>query len=148
MAFLIEKDGCIYNISVARWLAWENLNTISPVQSPSGQQPKLLVCWNREGLKTGEVERLIGLCSVISDYRLLFQLKFWFGRGAYNHSALWVIFGLLMKHFMVLIALRMKQMSNWGRSEKTSYVFYRLLSMGLWENWNVNWATLHELGLT
>ena len=66
-------------------------------------------CTAGKGLKTGEVECLLGLCSAISDYRLLFQLKFWVGRGAYNHSALWVIFGLLVKHFMVLIALSMKE---------------------------------------
>ena len=64
---------------------------------------------------------------MISDYRLLFQLKFWVGRGAYNHSALWVIVGLLVKHFMDLIALSMKEMKNWGSSGKTFYVFYRFL---------------------
>ena len=75
----------------------------------------------------GEVECLIELCSMISDYRLLFQLKFWVGRGAYNHSALWVTVGLLVKHFMVLISLSMKEMRNWGRSGITTYVFYRLM---------------------
>ena len=64
---------------------------------------------------------------MISDYRLLFQLNFMVGRGAYNHSALWVIVGPLVKHFMDLIALWMKEMKNWGSSGKTSYVFYCLL---------------------
>ena len=43
------------------------------------------------------MKRLIRLCSVISDYRLLFQLKFLVGRGAYNNSALWVIVGLFLR---------------------------------------------------
>ena len=68
----------------------------------------------------GEVEDLIGLCPVISDYCLLLQLKSWGMRGAYNHSALWVIAGLLVKHFIVLTTLWMKEMRNWGRSEITS----------------------------
>ena len=57
-------------------------------------------CTAGKGLKTGEVERLLGLCSAISDYRLLFQLKFWVGRGAYNHSALWVIVGLFLREIL------------------------------------------------
>ena len=68
-----------------------------------------------------EVEDLIGLCPVISDYCLLLQLKSWGMRGAYNHSALWVIAGLLVKHFIVLTDLWMKEMRNWGRSGMTSY---------------------------
>ena len=58
---------------------------------------------------------------MISEYCLLFQPKSWVGRGAYNHSALWVIVGLLVKHFIVLTALWMKEMRNWGRSGMTSY---------------------------
>ena len=60
----------------------------------------------------GEVERLIGLSSVISDYCLLFQVKSWVVRGVCNHSALWVIVGLLTKHFIVLTALWVKEMRN------------------------------------
>ena len=67
------------------------------------------------------MERLIGLCSVISDYCLLFQLKSWVVRGVYNDSALWVIVGLLVKYFIVLTALWMKEMRNWGSSGMTSY---------------------------
>ena len=70
---------------------------------------------------TREVEGVIGLCSVISDYCLLLQLKSWGVRGVYNHSALWVIAGLLVKYFIVLTALWMKEMRNWGRSGMTSY---------------------------
>ena len=69
----------------------------------------------------GEVEDLIGLCPVISDYCLLLQLKSWGMRGAYNHSALWVIAGLLVKHFTVLTALWIKEMRNCSRSGMTSY---------------------------
>ena len=58
---------------------------------------------------------------MISDCCLLFQLNSWVERGAYNHSALRVIIGLLVKHFIVLTVLWMKEMSNWGRSGMTSY---------------------------
>ena len=51
---------------------------------------------------------MLVLCSVMSDCVLL-QPKSWVVSGACNHSALWVIFGLLVKHFMVLIALSMKE---------------------------------------
>ena len=52
---------------------------------------------------------------------LLLCLKSWGVRGAYNHSVLWVIAGLLVKHFVVLTTLWMKEMRNWGRSGITSY---------------------------
>ena len=58
----------------------------------------------------GEVEGLIGLCLVISDYCLLLPLKSWGVRGAYIHS--WFNAGLLVKHFIVLTALCMKEMKN------------------------------------
>ena len=58
---------------------------------------------------------------MISDCFSLFQLKSCFLTGAYNHSAPWVVVGLLVKHFMVLNALSMKEMRNCGRSGMTSY---------------------------
>ena len=57
---------------------------------------------------------------MVSDYCLLFQPKSWVVRETYNHSALWVIVGLLVTHSIVLIALWIKKMRNWGRSEMTS----------------------------
>ena len=56
------------------------------------------------------MEGLIGLCLVISDYCLLLPLKSWGVRGAYIHS--WFNAGLLVKHFIVLTALCMKEMKN------------------------------------
>ena len=50
----------------------------------------------------GEVEGLIELSPVISDYYLLLPLKSWDVGGACNHSALWVIARLLVKHFYSL----------------------------------------------
>ena len=47
--------------------------------------------------------------------------KFLGREGVYNHSAIWVIVRLLVKHFIVLTALWMKEMRNWGRSGMTSY---------------------------
>ena len=57
------------------------------------------------------MEDLIGLCTVISDYCLLLQLKSWGMRGAYNHSAPWVLAGLLVTRFIVLTTLWMKEMT-------------------------------------
>ena len=50
----------------------------------------------------GEVEGLIELSPVISDYYLLLPLKSWDVAGACNHSALWVIARLLVKRFYSL----------------------------------------------
>ena len=66
----------------------------------------------------GKVEDLIGLCTVISDYCLLLQLKSWDMRGAYNHSAPWVLAGQLVTCFIVLTTLWMKEMM-WGRSGRS-----------------------------
>ena len=61
----------------------------------------------------GEVEGLIGLCLVRSDNCVLFQLKSWVIREAFDHSTLWVVVvGLLVKHFIVLTALWMMKMTN------------------------------------
>ena len=69
----------------------------------------------------GEVEGLIGISPVISDYCLLFRLKSWGVRGACNHLALWVIAGLLVKRFIVLTTLWMKEMRMSCRFGITSY---------------------------
>ena len=78
------------------------------------------------------MEGLIELCSVISDYCFLFQLKSWVVRGADNDSALWVIVGLLVKHFVVLTALWMKEMRNWGRCGMAFYCYIVCCESSSW----------------
>ena len=70
---------------------------------------------------TVEVEGLIGLFQVIFGYCLLHLLKSWGVRGACNHLILWVIAGLLVKCFIVLNTLWMKEMRTSCRFGITSY---------------------------
>ena len=80
----------------------------------------------------GEVEGLIGISPVTSDYCLLFWLKSWGVRRACNHLALWVIAGLLVKRFMVLTTLWMKEMRMSCRFGITSYCSIVCCESSLW----------------
>ena len=98
--FIIQWNGQGYHSSGATWLVRRSPTTIVPVQIHERAEPQypiflLMRCYYR---------CVVNLWFKISD-----------GIGGKPNWTMYIV-GLLVKHFMVLTALWMKEMRNWGRS--------------------------------